>query len=192
MIDEEIKKVIIKNQDLPPFQFTTVYNEITEREEIDQLHYDFRYRIVSEDKNRYSHWSPIIRYPMPDITFIFPYTSSTRISITKSGNNPEIITAIWTKPGIADEQTPFEKIINNISTYDVWLRWNANNTTDLDDLGWSEWEYVSTTTANNFSIAKRDDSDKRVEVAVQATTSLKIRDYNNNKLTMFTALSGTI
>jgi hypothetical protein len=56
-----------------------------QREEVDGLHYDFRYRIVSEDKNRFSHWSEIIKYPMPDVTTPFPYTDLARFSISKSG-----------------------------------------------------------------------------------------------------------
>ena len=47
MANEVIKKVKISQDALP----TT--NSLTEK-------YDVRYRIVSEDKNRTSHWSPII------------------------------------------------------------------------------------------------------------------------------------
>lgn len=45
MADSQVKKVIIKKEDLPAF------NGITQS-------YTVRYRIVSEDKNRNSHWSP--------------------------------------------------------------------------------------------------------------------------------------
>jgi len=45
MSDQGIKKAIVKKEDLPSF------NGITQK-------YSVRYRIVSDDKNRYSHWSP--------------------------------------------------------------------------------------------------------------------------------------
>ena len=45
MADQGIKKAVVKKEDLPSF------NVITQR-------YSVRYRIVSDDKNRYSHWSP--------------------------------------------------------------------------------------------------------------------------------------
>lgn len=45
MADSQVKKVIIKKEDLPAFNGTT-------------QSYTVRYRIVSEDKNRNSHWSP--------------------------------------------------------------------------------------------------------------------------------------
>jgi hypothetical protein len=192
MAQEDIKKVIIKNEELPPLQFSTVYSTVRERDEIDTLHYDFRYRIVSEDKNRYSHWSPITRFIMPNIEDPpFPYTATNRFSISKSGN-PEVINAIWSKPGSTEEQTEYEARINKISTYDVWIRWNNNNTTNLNDAGWTEWEYVSTTSSNNFSILKKDNDVKRIEIAIQASTTRKVRDYFNNKLTLFRGLSGTI
>ena len=48
MVDQNIKKVRILKKDLPNY----VGNN-------DELFYQMRYRVVSEDKNRSSHWSPI-------------------------------------------------------------------------------------------------------------------------------------
>lgn len=45
MADSKIKKVVIKKEDLPAFNGTAQA-------------YTVRYRVVSEDKNRNSHWSP--------------------------------------------------------------------------------------------------------------------------------------
>ena len=45
MADSSIKKVIIKKEDLQAFNGTTQA-------------YTVRYRVISEDKNRNSHWSP--------------------------------------------------------------------------------------------------------------------------------------
>lgn len=191
MADAGIKKVIIENSDLPPIQFTTEYNDTLERDEVEDLYYDFRYRVISEDRNRSSHWSPIIRYIMPDLTAPFPYTSANRFSISKSGN-PEVINAVWSFPGEAENPSDFEKIYANTRSFDVWLRWNDNNTTDLNDPGWEDWEYETTVSSNNFSILKRDNDVKRVEIAIQVPTVIKVRDYYNNKLTLFRGLSGTI
>jgi len=184
MADEGIKKVIIKNEDLPPVQITTTYNDALQRLEVQSLHYDFRYRIVSEDKNRFSHWSQIIRYPMPDVTTPFPYTSDQRIRVSKGGN-PEVITAIWSKPLASDNPSDYENIFNKTNTYDVWIRWNTENNATEASSGWTPWEYVSTPSTNSFSIAKPVSSYKTVEIAIQVPTATKIRDYNNNKLTLF-------
>lgn len=49
------EKVIVPKQDLPPVSLLS-----------DGSHgYIMRYRIVSEDQNRFSHWSPIREIPVP-------------------------------------------------------------------------------------------------------------------------------
>jgi hypothetical protein len=52
MADQGIKKAIIKKEDLPSF------NGKTQK-------YSVRYRIVSEDKNRFSQWSPYYGLSVP-------------------------------------------------------------------------------------------------------------------------------
>jgi hypothetical protein len=190
MADAGIKKVTIKNEDLPPVQFTTIYNNVLNREEVDRLHHDFRYRIVSEDRNRFSHWAPIVRFRMPDVTTPFPYTADTRFSITKSGN-PEVVTAVWSFPGDTENPSDYEKIFRKTTSFDIWVRWNDENTSDLNHPDWTSWEFVATVSANTFSTLKKTGA-KRIEVAVQVPTTVKIRDYYNNKLTLFRGLSGTI
>lgn len=191
MADVGIKQIKIDKTEFPFVQLTTTYNNSLSRDEVAALHYDFRYRIVSEDKNRYSHWSEIIRYPMPNVTTPFPFTETNRFSITKTGN-PEIITAVWSFPGEIDNPSDYVKFFKDTLQYDIWIRWNNNNVTDLNDIGWTLWEYSATVSANTFSILKKDSSVKRVEIAVQIPTTLKIRDYYNNKLTLFRGLSATI
>ena len=50
MVDSNIKKVTILKKDLP--------NYIGDNS---SLSYEIRYRVVSEDRNRSSHWSPIYK-----------------------------------------------------------------------------------------------------------------------------------
>jgi len=191
MTDPGIKNIVMKLEDLPPVQFTTVYNNDLQREEVASLHYDFRYRIISEDRNRFSHWSPIIRYTMPDVTTPFPYTSANRFSITKSGN-PEVISAVWSFPGDLENPSDYEKIFRKTLSFDIWVRWNNNNTTNLGDAGWTPWIYETNVSANTFSIIKKDTNVKRIEIAVQIPTAIKVRDYYNNKLTLFRGLSPSL
>jgi len=208
MVDAGIKKVRIPSEEFPFVQFATLFNTVTNREEVDYLYYDFRYRIVSEDKNRFSHWSSIERNIQPDVTTPFPFTQPNRFSITKSGN-PEVITAVWSFPGDAEleqrasldpsnidylsaEQVNYIKFFRKTRIYDVWIRWNNNNTTNLNDVGWTAWEFTASVSSNSFSILKKDGDVKRVEIAIQVPTTIKLRDYNNNKLTLFRGLSGTI
>jgi hypothetical protein len=53
MADAGIKKLIIPKNQLPPVG--------------DNNEYSIRYRVISDDKNRYSHWSPIFSATAPDI-----------------------------------------------------------------------------------------------------------------------------
>jgi hypothetical protein len=264
VVDAGIKQIKINKSEFPLLQFDTEYNALLNREEVKDLHYDFRYRIISEDKNRFSHWSEIIRYQMPNITTPFPYTASNRFSISVLGNTPKTINATWSFPSnlsiinkaltsnvatittssnhdlaagdtveilgidltfngtyvVAATPTlttfTYSKIASNVvsqavtpngtvkvltdyinffkdtTQYDVWIRWNDTNTTDLNHIGWTPWEYRTAVSSNSFSIVAKDENAKRVEIAIQYPTTVKTRDYYNNKLTLFRGISGTI
>jgi hypothetical protein len=191
MADASLKKVIVSGQQLPFLTFDTTFNQEEDRTEIEQLFYAIRYRVISEDRNRRSHWSPISKIPVPGLKEPFPYIAPSRFSISQSGS-PEIITAVWSFPGDSENPTDYEKLFRDIGAYDVWVRWNENDTEDLNDPGWTPWEYEATVSSNSFSILKRDAAVERVNFAIQAPTSTKLRDYNNDKLTLFTGISGTI
>lgn len=89
MVDANIKKLRIPKSNLPPI-------------DSDTLKYNIRYRIISDDRNRSSHWSPIYN---TDGTQIFG--TSGALSITES-----IITAVW-----GDE--------NNHPSYDVFVSFDG-------------------------------------------------------------------
>lgn len=185
MADAGIKKITIKSADFPYIQFTKAFNPSTLRDEIDELYYNFRYRIISEDKNRTSAWAPIERIVMPDVTAPFPYTSDARVAVSTTANGTQkIATAVWTNPQAADNPTDFEKIFNKISVFDVWIRWNSTSTDDPAAAGWSAWEFAGNVSSNSFSVLIPSGR-LALDVAIQIPTDEKLRDYNNNKLTMF-------
>jgi hypothetical protein len=72
MVDRGIKKITIKKGNLPALDF-------------DNIGYIFRYRIISEDKNRTSQWSPINILTDNSIS---PVSGAISISST-------ITTAVW-------------------------------------------------------------------------------------------------
>jgi hypothetical protein len=188
---EVLKRITVKKENLPSFQFTKIYNDATARLEIDELYYKFRYRILSEDKNRVSFWSPIEKIEVEPLKSPFPYLTTSRISIAKSGN-PELITCVWSHPKDSENPSEYERVQSNLDRYDVWVRWNDNNTTNLNDSGWTSWEFEATVSSTSFSISKRSNNVKRAEFAIQISTTEKYRDFNNNKITLFRALSDTI
>jgi hypothetical protein len=86
-----VKKAIIRKESLPPINSVTAG-------------YSVRYRIISEDKNRTSHWSPIfVTNPVAIETI------SGAISITET-----IITVVW-----GDEL--------NRPSYDVFVKFDSGS-----------------------------------------------------------------
>jgi hypothetical protein len=85
-----IKKVIIPKSSLP--EISGIGQE-----------YIVRYRIISEDKNRYSYWSQKYRVAIPNTTAI-PF------SVTKSGST---ITAVWTPDNTIK------------SEFDIYVKWDS-------------------------------------------------------------------
>jgi hypothetical protein len=101
MVDSGIKKTRIKREDLPAINA-----------EVEG--YVVRYRILSEDKNRTSHWSSI-KTLLPGYTF-----TSGSINHNKAG---DISTVAWNAVLI-------NKNSNYVATaheYDVWVRWDRND-----------------------------------------------------------------
>lgn len=75
MANSPIKKVIVKKEDLPAF------NGITQA-------YTVRYRIVSEDKNRNSHWSPYY-----SVAKVAPEQVTCSVQIVENS-----VTMVWKQP----------------------------------------------------------------------------------------------
>jgi hypothetical protein len=109
MTRETIKKARIVEDRLPAI------NSITQG-------YEIRYRIVSEDKNRTSHWSPIFLV-QPEFT----YVSGSIDHIKNEGLN----TVIWSPVQIKKD----EFLIKEETVYDLWVRWDRNDGGD--------WSYNS-------------------------------------------------
>lgn len=90
MSDTGIKNVIIKKQDLPEIYGTH------------QL-YTVRYRIISDDKNRSSHWSPQYKLITPNAV-----TVNYSVSVDQQAN---VIRIVW-------------DTVENLSLYDIYVKWD--------------------------------------------------------------------
>lgn len=88
MPDSKIKKVVIKKEDLPAFNGTT------------QKYY-VRYRVVSEDKNRFSSWSPY--YSVSTLT-----PEQLQCSVTVNSN---VVSMVWKQP-----------VVSRIKEYDIYFK----------------------------------------------------------------------
>ena len=118
MAKEIIKKIKIDSDSLPTI------NSITGK-------YDIRYRVKSEDKNRTSHWSPIVSLD-PQYTYV-----SGNINIVSSG----ITTVAWDTVTIKIGT----QVIAQAKDYDVWVKWSRA-------AGSGDWNYVQRVSGNSISL----------------------------------------
>jgi len=184
--DRLLKKAIVRNADLPLPTFSTIYNDVLEREEIDKLFYLLRYRIVSEDRNRRSHWSPATKIQISPVPETLPYTTVNRISIEKSTSHIDVV---WSFPQPVEISSEQELRLRENKDFDIWARWNTSNTTNPDAAGWTNWEFQSTVSGSVWSVSPPTGLGyNSIDVAIQIPTLVKLRDYNNNKLTLFRSL----
>lgn len=178
MVDAGIKKSKIQYADLPHVSFDQ-----------DGIYYALRYRILSEDKNRLSHWSNIVRVNVPPTSDAdLPYTSTSRIHLNKIGTSIETIMISWNFPqeseyNVDPEKAKIEKIFNQTEHFDIFVRWNPNNSPD--DTSWSDWQYEASINSFSFSTLKPDPlgspylyTPKQIQLSVNIAATTK--EYNGN------------
>ena len=91
MADANIKKLRILKSSLPPIDHDTEK-------------YNIRYRVISEDRNRASHWSPIYNSDGVDLVV-------TSGAVSRTGN---VITVVW-----GDQ--------NDFPEYDVFVKFDSGD-----------------------------------------------------------------
>lgn len=123
MADGGIKKAKVLQADLP-----TMNSETNT--------YSIRYRIVSEDRNRVSHWSPIIAID-PGYTYV-----PGNIVISKTSSYVNII---WDPVTIMKGTST----IRQAKDYDVWIKFGKS------DLG--DWKYSERISGNSTSFLIPED-----------------------------------
>jgi hypothetical protein len=182
MVDSGIKKSIISNSSLPNVAIDS-----------DGPHYLLKYRIVSEDKNRFSHWSNINRVNFPSTSLgNMPYTSSSRIHLNTIGSSPETIFIIWNFPQEDEfdsdpEIAQYENLFSLYQTFDIFIRWNENNAPD--NINWTSWKFSGTISAYSFSTLKPDPlpapynyTPKQIQASIQIPSEIKSFD---DRLSLF-------
>ena len=134
-----VKKVIIKKQDLPAFSGVL-------------QSYLVRYRIVSEDRNRTSHWSPRYKIEInPEINRqTIPPEDWIEHSVVLS-ENKKVANIVWTPPA------------NLKSDFDLYVKWG-------DD----DFKYVASIQTFSYSILVPTGYET-VQFAVQVPTFPKER-----------------
>jgi hypothetical protein len=113
------KKVTIEKKDLPPLSPNGEYL--------------IRYRVISEDKNRTSPWSPI--YTLDAKPFIEDVLGGLQLSDTSLA-----ITAIWEESPVA-------------SSYDVFVSFGIYNT-GTSTFAWGSYAYHGSSLSQSYSFLR--------------------------------------
>ena len=135
MADAGIKKVIIRKASLPALDH-------------DKVGYVFRYRIVSEDKNRTSQWSPI-NLVLDDL--ITAVTGAVQVSTS-------VISAVW-----GDEL--------NRPKYDVFVGFDGATATYHGTTPIHSYQFIKTGTTNVRVIIQVESSEKTLNANLQIYNS---------------------
>ena len=135
MADAGIKKVIIKKASLPALDSSKVG-------------YVFKYRIVSEDKNRTSQWSPINLVPDNSITAV---AGAVQVSTS-------VISAVW-----GDEL--------NRPKYDVFVGFDGATATYHGTTPIHSYQFIKTGTTNVRVIIQVESSEKTLNANFQIYNS---------------------
>jgi len=135
MADVGIKKVIIKKASLPALDH-------------DKVGYIFRYRIVSEDKNRTSQWSPINLVLDNSITSV-----AGTVQVSSS-----VISTVW-----GDEL--------NRPKYDVFVGFDGATATYHGTTPIHSYQFIKTGTTNVRVIIQVESSEKTLNANLQIYNS---------------------
>jgi hypothetical protein len=119
MADQGIKKVVIEKKSLPPI--SGEYNG-----------YILRYRIISEDKNRYSHWSPQYKISLdPQNAINFSFT----VDATKNTVN-----LIWNS-------------VSGVSNFDIYTKLNTGDWVYSSTVSSNSYSSLISSSATTVQIA---------------------------------------
>ena len=107
-------------------------------------HYQIRYRLVSEDRNRVSAWSPIYSVD-PEVIF----TAGTReirgnLRLLKQTG---YVSASWDAVTLYKQRGDLIWVIGKLPYYDVWIQW-----TDTGGASPSEWIYSGSIASTSLNI----------------------------------------
>ena len=165
MVDQNIKKVRILKKDLPNY----IGNN-------DELFYQMRYRVVSEDKNRSSHWSPIHKLgstsTFDEVGFDIEDIAGTSIPhnvYIDDSNHTAAIT--WTMPSLlitnpTDEQKLTQVYEGSIKSFDVYVQWKTSGS-------YGSWIWVGSSSHGKYDMKYPSTGPTHMKFRIQKVTQIK-------------------
>lgn len=153
MADANIKKIVIPKSQLPSLLLTPMFDSTTSGNAVPTHNttygYNVRYRIVSEDKNRTSHWSAIYNIngsgQVPGTDLAYSYVKET---VTTSSGTNTALRVNWEIP-----------ITLGTNTFDIFVKKNAGS-----------YSYYGTSYTNTYVVARSAALETSITILVQTPT----------------------
>lgn len=124
-------KIIIPKQNFPEMDIYT-------------QKYNVRYRIISDNQNNISYWSPIFQVDPEVIFWRGTIEVPGYLYLQKLGSS--FVTATWDSVAIYKEVEGEFKILDELPYYDLWVRWAQNG--GANPSPWTYKERISSTSLN--------------------------------------------
>lgn len=150
MADKNIKKSIIPKKNLPDFSGKTGK-------------YDLRYRVISEDRNRTSHWSKVHSLTVPSVTQLT--SASYQLVVEETNPTIYVVQLFW---------TPNSSYLFN--TFDIYLSTNKA----VGEPVVADYSYNRRMSVPQFSINLDDNDVDNFSIIVHSPTYDRI--INNNHI----------
>lgn len=134
--------------------------------------YRTRYRVVSTDRNRYSHWSSV-QEVIPPLTFSRPSgiaLDGIKSFITNTGGNNKVITFAWDPIDVFNDGVYFRKAV----AYDVWIRWNTGS-----------WEFKERVSSTSLTIARPASNPTTLSIEIYGRTPDISRDAGHQQMLFY-------
>jgi len=152
--DKNIKKSVILKKNLPEFSGKTGK-------------YEVRYRIISEDRNRTSHWSKIHALTVPSVTQLT--STSYKLVVQETDPTIYVVQLFW---------TPNNSYLFNI--FDIYLATNKASGEPVV----ADYSYNRRVSVPQFSINLDNDDIDNFSIIVHSPTYDKV--INNNHILLKT------
>lgn len=138
--------------------------------EADTGAYILRYRIISEDRNRFSAWTPSYRIIAPTISEILQANNLASLDTPVYSHASGVATVAWNAPAFFDP----------LASYDLYVRWGKASTPGTYD---NEYSFVKSVSASSFTLARPENriTYDRVDLHVQSVTYPK-KILNSQKI----------
>lgn len=134
--------------------------------------YYVRYRVVSEDRNKTSHWSPIYLLT-PPYEFRRPAgipLDGIKYFETNTGGNNKVVTLAWDPVDVYNKDNFIRKAI----AYDVWIKWDAQS-----------WIYESRVVNPSMTIAVPTPNPGTLSMEIYARSVDVLRDADHQQLLLY-------